>query len=126
MAMAATVTAVTKLQNTFQIAGTIVPSGSYVAGGDTVNLLTATYGPGQTPPPTQSVPLSFQAQSFKTAGATTVYSYSGVNGATIGALKLQVLVTGSGAAPSAELAAGAYPAGVSGDTITFQVEVPSL
>lgn len=122
MALAVTVTKTPKItMNTIRIFGTIVASGTYAAGGDTLNFLTATYPPGQTPPPVSGVPLIVYIQSAKSGGVSG-FQYPFNPGTTQANGKMQVFTGAAAQSALTELSNGAYPAGVTGDTITFEAE----
>jgi hypothetical protein len=91
------------------VAGTVTVSGNYTTGGDTLDLsqfpLIAT---------TQS-PIQGTGSLDGLAG----YDYCFSPGAALNSGKMKVFEQGSGAGPFAELAAGAYPSAVTGDTVTF-------
>lgn len=122
MALAITVTKTPKFTgNTLKLFGSIVASGTYAAGGDVLNFLTATYPPGQTPPPVTGLPLVVYIQSAK-AGGLSGFQYGFNPGTTQANGKMQVFTGAAAQAALTELSNGAYPAGVTGDTITFEAE----
>lgn len=65
------------------------------------------------------VPLKVSVFSAKAAGGTALYVYSFAPGTTLANGKLQVFTGAAAQSALAELADGAVPAGVSGDTIVF-------
>jgi hypothetical protein len=93
----------------------VVASGNYVTGGDTLNLL------GMNTPGVNS---PFEGFVFSQTGYVTHY-YTFIpdpaslpnGGGSRGLCKFEMTV----ASTQAELAAGAYPAGITGDTITAEV-----
>ncbi len=91
------------------VSGTVAASGNYVTSGDTLDL-------SQFPivasaqPPTQGT-----AWMDGLAG----YDYVFYPGATMNANKVKIFQQGAAAGPFPELAAGAYPGAITGDTITF-------
>lgn len=115
MALAFTVTATDRSTNALRVYGKIVASGSYVAGGDTLSLA------GQSQIVSSTVPFFVSVQSQASAGASG-FEYRFVPGTTLANGKLQVFgqqptsATG-GVIAMSEVAAGAYPAGVTGDVI---------
>jgi hypothetical protein len=94
---------------------TVTPTGNYVAGGDTLSFVAATDMLKSTVAPLQ---VTLQSQSASAGHSGFLYYYRPGNPATIANGKMQVLATGSGnQAALAEIAAGAYPGGVTADTI---------
>lgn len=100
------------------VAGTIVVSGSYSAGGDTLDL--STIEPLGVP--TAHPPIVGTAWMDGLAG----YDYVFTPGAAINTGKVKVFEQASGAGAFAELAAGSYPAAIAGDTVTFYGIFPRL
>lgn len=90
------------------VTGTVVLSGSYVQGGDTLNLQLLGI-------PSSQVPFAMDFQSGAGTAAQALNSYTWVPGTTQSNGKIRCFI---GAV--AELAAGAYPAAATGDTITWQ------
>lgn len=104
--------------NLIEVFFKVTPSGSYASGGDTLDLTVLnSLVPGLDPVKTTALPLQVQLQS---AGSThSGYLYSYAPGTTLANGKFQVIETGAAVSgPFAQLAAGAYPAAVTGDTIT--------
>ncbi|HEV2315920.1 MAG TPA: hypothetical protein VGR94_11490 [Candidatus Acidoferrales bacterium] len=100
------------------VAGTIAASGNYATGGDTLDLTSiGALGIPSTKPPIQGT-----AWMDGLAGYDYVFS----PGAAINGNKVKVFQQASGAGAFSELAAGAYPAAISGDTITFYGIFPRL
>ncbi len=119
MALQITVKSVEKLQRHFRVRITVAASGSYTAGGDTLNFLTATYPLGYSPVPSTGAPVEIfpQSQQPAASGTATRYEYRALLGTTAANCALQVFTSGASGSPQSELAAGAYPAGVTGDVI---------
>jgi len=100
------------------VAGTVAASGSYTTGGDTLDLS----GIGALGVPTTKPPIQGTAWMDGLAGNDYVFS----PGAAINANTVKMFQQSSGAGAFSELAAGAYPAAISGDTITFYGIFPRL
>ncbi len=92
------------------VIGSIAASGSYSTGGDTLDLSTA----------------ALQSLSPPIGGAVEVegdagFDYRWVSGTTLANGKVKIFQTGAAlSGPLAELAAGAYPAAITGDAIAFK------
>jgi hypothetical protein len=121
MALAISVTSVNKVQRDFIVRGSIVASGSYVTGGDTLNFATATFRLGVDGIKSSSAPTSIAVWSQGGAAITAYFDYRPILGTTQANNLLQVFV-GAGT----EVGAGAYPAGVTSDTIEFEAYFPSV
>jgi len=108
---------IVSLPRVVQVFVTITASGNYTAGGDTLDLTALTGALGQVGVPTETLPITATIQSANSSGLSGfLYGYR--PGTTQANGKMQVLVQGAAAGdPLADLAAGAYPAGVTGDTI---------
>lgn len=114
---------------TFRIFFTFKLTGNYATGGDALDLnalfaLTAG-GPGASLI-CGSLPLKVELQSVKPSGQTNLFVYQYTPGTTLANGLVQVY---TGAAPQTaltELSAGAYPAGVTGDTISGEAIFPKL
>ena len=91
------------------VSGTVAASGNYATGGDTLDL---SQNPiiGSAQPPIQGT-----AWMDGLAG----YDYVFFPGAALNNSKVKIFQQGASAGAFPELASGAYPAAVSGDTITF-------
>jgi hypothetical protein len=100
------------------VAGTVAASGSYATGGDTLDLS----GLGALGVPTAQPPVKGTGAMDGLAG----YDYCFSPGAAPDANKVKIFEQGASAGAFAELAAGAYPAGITGDTITFYGVFPKL
>lgn len=94
---------------TATLRGTIALSSNYATGGETFNL-TAFAG----------FPVKKDAQAQVAIWGSSGYNYGWVPGADLSAGKI-LLRSGT-----TELTAGAYPAGVTGDTIQFEVVIPKV
>lgn len=121
MALAVTVSRIHHPQGSKEIKvyGTIVASGNYPTGGDTLNLLSATYNLGQGPPASSRVPIMGIILSVKANTAEFQYLY--IAGTTQANGVMQIYTGAAAQSGLAELSAGAYPAGVTGDTINFMI-----
>jgi hypothetical protein len=95
--------------NRVHVSGTVVASGNYTTGGDTLDL-------SQYP-----IIASTQAPIVGTSWMDGLagYDYVFSPGATINTNKVKVFQEHGSAGPFQELASGAYPAGITSDTITF-------
>lgn len=116
-------------QKTFRVFFTFKLTGSYVAAGDTFDLtqlfaLTAG-GPGSSLT-TGSLPIKVELQSIQSPGATNLFIYSFAPGTTLLNGKVQVFTGAAAQTALTELSAGAYPAGVTGDTIEGEVVFPKM
>ncbi len=109
-------------QRRTHIQGTATFSGSYVAGGEAINWLTITSFEGGTALLNTLSTAPVWVEFIQTSPANTsplwyqlVYNFT--------TNKLQVVTTGAAAgAGSAELAAGAYPAQMTGAGVSFQFQ----
>ena len=115
MAVAVAVTDMNVQDKYVTLYGTITPSGSYATGGDTLNITGATLPPGASFPLT-GLPVSFWIYGQTISG----YVYSYVWGTTNANGKLGVQQNAAGAGALAQIAAAAYPAGVTSDVIRFE------
>jgi hypothetical protein len=91
------------------VSGTVAASGNYSTGGDTLDLSQNPIVPSTRPP------IVGTAWMDGVAG----YSYVFIPGAALNNGKVKIFQQGAGAGAFAELASGAYPAAITGDTITF-------
>jgi hypothetical protein len=91
-----------------EVIGTLTFSGSYVAGGDTVNFAH---------PSIKSSRVPFAISILGQSG----YTYVFVPGTDITSGKVKIFP-----ASLTELLAGAYPAGITGDTVIFEGTFPKL
>jgi hypothetical protein len=91
------------------VSGTIAASGSYSTGGDTLDLSQAPIVESTQPP------INGTAWMDGLAG----YDYVFIPGATMNSNKVKIFQQGASAGAFPELAAGAYPGAITGDTITF-------
>ena len=92
------------------VAGTLIPSGNYPTGGDVVNF-------GLPLIKSNSAPVYFSA-----FGLTPAYDYLPGIGTNVNNSLLKVSVPNTGV----ELAAGTYPAAVTGDIIQFYAVLPKF
>jgi hypothetical protein len=98
------------------VAGTIAASGNYAAGGDTLDL-------SQTPIVASTrAPIQGTAWMDGLAG----YDYVFTPGSAMNNGKVKIFANGASAGAFPELAAGAYPAAITADTITFYGIFPKL
>jgi hypothetical protein len=110
MAAAATVTKKKYDGKQLWVYGTVALSGSYTQGGDTLSLA----GIGIQ---SSLVPFAMQFESQAGTAAQAINQYTWVPGTTQANGKIRCFI---GAV--AELAAGAYPAAATGDTISFMAQ----
>lgn len=113
MAMAATITYVAKVGSQLRVGFKVAASGNYVTGGDTLNLATA----GQDPLFAGIVADVIASQGptnldVWSEGGNLANHYYAIPGTTPANNKVKI-----DSAFNTELSAGAYPAGVTGDTI---------
>jgi hypothetical protein len=122
MAIAVAVTGVDNTQKQLIVDGTLTLSGNYVAHGDAIDLTGIDLIKSQLPP------TRIQVYEQPAAGASASgYVLVGVPGAAQNNGVLQVFETGAAASdPLSELAAGAYPAGLTGAVIKFTAWFPSF
>lgn len=118
MALAITITSVQESQGTLTVLGYIKASGNYATGGDTLNFATATADPkfsGISPViPAASAPRQLWIERMA-GNITDIYFPILGSGITNCLMKIAT-------AFGTELAAGAYPGGVTGDVIGFEAE----
>ncbi len=113
MAIAVTVNYVSNDDDAFYIFGTLVFSGSYTAGGDTLDLTNQ-----------PSIPASLQPVQLYIAGQSG-FNYNWIPGGALSNGKVKIFgqqptSATTGVIALSELAAAAYPAGITGDTIQFE------
>jgi hypothetical protein len=101
-------------QKVINVYGVFTASGSYTLGGDTLDFTKVT----NPIIPSSYVPLQVYIQSQNPSGVSG-YLYSWRPGTTLANGKMQVFTSGASGSPHSELAAGAYPVGVTGDAIVF-------
>lgn len=100
------------------VAGTIAASGSYATGGDTLDLsVLGPLGLASSQPPIQGTAW-IDGQSG--------YDFVFIPGAAQNNGKVKVFTNGAAVGAFPELAAGAYPGAITGDTITFYGIFPKL
>ena len=111
MALAITITDVDTGTGNIYVFGKLTPSGSYAIGGDTLDFTTVAAQIGASRTPVQLW-----------AGGTTGDNYGWVPGAALNNGKIKIST-----ASATELAAGTYPARISGDTnIQFEAAFRKL
>jgi hypothetical protein len=118
MALALTVTLVDRSVNALRVYGTITASGSYSTGGDTLSFA------GFDQIKSSSLPQFVSIQSQNASGHS-LWEYGFTPGTTQANGKMQVLgqqptSATTGVIQFAELAAGAYPASITGDKIMYE------
>jgi hypothetical protein len=91
------------------VAGTVVASGSYTTGGDTLDLSEFPIVGSTQPPITGTAWMDGLA----------AYDYVFAPGSALNNGKMKVFQQASGAGPFAELGAGSYPSAITGDNITI-------
>jgi len=98
------------------VTGTIAAAGNYSTGGDPLDLSQFPVVASTQPP----------IQGTSWIQGLTGYDYTFVPGTTMNSNKMKVFQQGSGAGAFPELAAGAYPSAITGDTISFHGIFPKL
>ena len=116
MALALTVQAVHHVLRTKQLYLIATPSGNYSTGGDTVNLQAITPTIGQMD---AKVGYPGTISESEVSSAPGGYTAVLIKGATLATWKLQIY-----SAAGAELAAGAYPAAITGGVFILFLEGP--
>jgi hypothetical protein len=91
------------------VSGTVAAIGNYTTGGDTLDLSQVPLIASDQPP------VQGTGWMDRLAGYDSIFT----PGATMNANKVKVFQQGSAAAAFSELAAGAYPAAITSDTVTF-------
>jgi len=91
------------------VTGTVAASGSYTTGGDTLDLSQYPIIASTQPP----------IQGTGWMDGLAGYDYTFAPGAALNANKVKIFAQGTAAGAFPELAAGAYPAAITGDTITL-------
>jgi hypothetical protein len=117
MANAITINSRTKTQNKIRLSGTIVFSGSYTqyaGGGEILDFTKATYKLGEDLASTMLIAIQIQSSNGYNYQTPAPLPQAG-------ALSLQAPLKIS-TTSATELAAGAYPAGITGDNVTFQAD----
>jgi lysozyme family protein len=125
MATTVAITRVDSTLNQFLIQGTIVLSGSYAANGDTVSFAADVVKTDQ--PPT-FVEIAEQPATG-TLASGFVYRYAVGSSPANGALQVFEVPAAAAlttAEPLSELAAGAYPAGLTGAKLIFRASFPKF
>lgn len=123
MALAVNVQSIDAKGDMVVVKGKLVASGSYTTGGDTVDFTALTFdalftGPSQVIG-TSGAPVQFGVWS---EGGNVTRAYSGLIGSALNNNKVKF----GGSTYASELAAGAYPADVTGDTIAFEASFKKL
>jgi len=118
MALSFSVTTTDRSTNAIRVYGTIAASGSYSTSGDTLSFA------GFDQIKSDTIPFFVTIQSQKGTGASG-FEYRFVPGTTMANGKMQVFgqqptSATTGVIALSELAAGAYPAGVTGDAILVE------
>lgn len=114
----ASVTSTEFTSSMLHVYGTITASGNYSTAGDTLDFSK------QDAIKSTSVPVQVEVYSAKTAGPTNLFVYNYSPGTTIANGKCQVFTGAAAQTALTELSAGAYPAGVTGDSIVFHATFP--
>ena len=91
------------------VSGTIAASGSYTTGGDTLDLSKFPVIAAAQPP----------VQGTAWMDGLAGYDYVFAPGTAMNNAKVKIFAQGTSAGAFPELAAGAYPAAITGDTVTF-------
>ncbi len=91
------------------VSGTVVASGNYTTSGDTLDLSQVPLIASDQPP----------VQGTAWMDGLAGYDYVFVPGVAMNSNKVKIFQQGAAAGPFPELAAGAYPAAITADTITF-------
>ena len=91
------------------VSGTVAASGSYATGGDTLDLSQFPLVAATQPP----------VNGTSWMDGLAGYDYVFTPGAAMNANKVKIFQQGASAGAFPELAAGAYPAAITSDTITF-------
>lgn len=111
------------------VEGVLIPSGNYVSGGDTVDFTgvnsTVTVGPNFTGPSRELASGFLKQLWVGSMGGTLLFQYLGIVPSTGSPATAKLKISAS-ASFGTELSAGAYPAGVTGDTIGFQATFKKL
>ena len=121
---------ITQDQKTLTIFFLLVLTGNYTTGGITIDLTQlfalAAGGPGSSLP-TGALPLlPLELESSRSVAQANEYIYHYVPGTTPSNGTLQIFTGAAAQTGLTELAAGALPAGVTGDTIAGRVTFPKL
>ena len=91
------------------VSGTIAASGNYSTGGDTLDLSQFPLVAATQPP----------IQGTAWMDGLAGYDYVFIPGAAMNSNKVKIFEQGASAGAFPELAAGAYPGAITGDTVTF-------
>lgn len=98
------------------VSGTVAATGNYSTGGDTLDLSQFPIVASSQPP----------VQGTSWMDGLAGYDYLFLPGAAMNANKVKIFQQGASAGAFPELAAGAYPTAITGDTITFYGIFPKL
>jgi hypothetical protein len=116
-------------QKTFRLFGTFKLTGNYATTGDPFDILqlftAAAGGPGASIL-TGSLPLKVEFQSVKSGAQANTFFYQYNPGTTLSNGTIQVFTGAAAQTGLTELSAGAYPAGVTADTISFEIVLPKI
>jgi hypothetical protein len=118
-----------KMPKELRVRFIVTPSGNYSTGGDTLDLTTlfalAAGAPGASIP-SAALPSEVRIWSARPAAnpQTATYDYQFAPGTTLKNGTMQVFTGAAAQSGFAELAAAAYPAGVTGDTINGEACFP--
>lgn len=121
MALAITADEVFPSLALLDVYGTITPSGDYATHGDTLDFSSLSSVPSSTIP--------VQVEIYETPAAGTSqsgYVYGWCPGTTLANGKMTVFESAGSAAPLAELAAGAYPAGITGAVLKYHARFKKI
>lgn len=124
MALAVQIDSINANDDIVIVTGVLVPSGSYVTGGDTVDFTSITKSSQFSGPvdsiPSASAPRNFDAWS---GGGNLTRAYFPIQGSAQNNSKVKM---NASAGSGSELSAGAYPSDVMSDTINFAVQFKKL
>jgi hypothetical protein len=114
MALVVTPVSVEDTGHEMLVTGTIAASGNYATGGDTLDWTPVGAGVNG-----RNFGIAQGPKAVINVYGISGYVYAPVAGTAINNWKLKAFQSAGSAAPMAELGAGAYPGGVTGDTINF-------
>lgn len=125
-AVTGTVTFINPTVKTLEMYGTLaIGAGDYAAGGLVVNILNFTYGKGQGPLPClPPIEVEIYSQPVVASHAAAKFLYSWLTGSSLANGQVQIFTGAAAQSGLAELADGATPAGVTGDTLLFKMVFP--
>lgn len=118
--LAITISNVVATFTTYEVYGTITPTGNYATGGDTLSFAS------QDQIKSSSLPTQVEIYSAHstTTPQTNMFVYNYAPGTSQANGKMQVFTGAAAQTALTELSAGAYPAGVTADTIQFHATFP--